>query len=54
MTGKSLLENNSSVGTINIVARASARGKMIRKVLRHNKQVVERLNVFGVKTMKMF
>ena len=29
-------------------------GKMIRKVSRHNKQVVEMLNVFGAKTTKCF
>jgi hypothetical protein len=33
-----------------MVAQASARGKMIRKVSRHHKQVVEMLNVFGAKT----
>ena len=31
-----------------------ARGKMIKKVSRHNKQVVEMLNVFGAARHKMF
>jgi len=52
--GNCFLENNSSVGATYGSPRASARGKMIRKVPRHNKQVVEMLNVFGAKITKYF
>ena len=37
-----------------MVAPCFSTGKMIRKVSRHNKLVVEMLNVFGAKTTKCF
>lgn len=37
-----------------MVAPCFGTGKMIRKVSRHNKQVVEMLNVSGTKTTECF